>query len=138
MQQRVGPERGRGKRNREAEGWAVHAHLQEGKVGVVSREHNLKVAHHHLAPLIQLVQGLVLILSIASHTQPIQSPRTHCKNGGRVGKLNIPSVKSPSVALSYIQLPLTLPTRGLRGWGLLTSLALLTRVPTVLIWAARG
>lgn len=107
MQQRVVLREGevRGTERGEVEGSAVHAHLQEGKVGVVSREHNLKVAHHHLAPLIQLVQGLVLILGITSHTQPIQSPRTHCKNGGRIGKLNIPSVKAPqlpSVTFSYL------------------------------------
>lgn len=55
-----------------------HSNLQEGEVSIVSCEHNLEVPHHHFTPLIELVQCLVLVLGIASHTQPIQSPRTHC------------------------------------------------------------
>ena len=52
--------------------------LQEREVSIVSCEHNLEVPHHHLTPLVELVQCLVLVLGIASHTQPIQSSRTHC------------------------------------------------------------
>lgn len=55
-----------------------HSNLQEREVSIVSCEHNLEVPHHHLTPLVELVQCLVLVLGIASHTQPIQSSRTHC------------------------------------------------------------
>lgn len=54
------------------------SNLQEGEVSIVSREHDLQVPHHHLAPLVLLVQRLVLVLGIARHTQTIQSPGAHC------------------------------------------------------------
>lgn len=85
----------------------MHINLQEGEVSIVSREHNLEVPHHHLTPLVELVQCLVLVLSIAGHTQAIQSPRTHCSKqreewlrAGHKFSAHLPSPKiTPLVAL---------------------------------------
>lgn len=96
----------------------------------MSCEHNLQVPHHHLTLLIELVQCLVLVLSIASHTQPIQSPRAHCSKWrgewqGAGHKFSAPSPQDhplgrpPLVTLNMTrrQLPPTLNPRGrYQGW----------------------
>ena len=62
--------------NAETEG--QRSNLQKGEVSAVSREHDLQVPHHYLTLLVELVQRLVLVLSVARHAQPVQSPRAHC------------------------------------------------------------
>lgn len=66
--------------NTEAEGRrAQAAYPQEGEVPVVLDAGDLQVAHHHLAVLIVLAQGTVLLLQVRQGAQLVLSASTHCK-----------------------------------------------------------